>query len=148
MTATPVSKVAMSVPTKYRRILIVLNWLVAVLVILGLLGGESLVSELKNNDPAKIGARTGHTIIGGTALILKRARLVIRLRAAVPPHVNLASMQAHQSLYALVLAMAGPGVATSLAAGLPGTLFFGTGTLPATFDDLTARAAMASSPKH
>lgn len=130
----------MSTPMKYPRRMITLHWLVAVLVILGLMGGQFFVSELKNDDPAKIGALMGHMIIGGTILVLMLARLVVRLRSTVPPHANTASMLAHWGLYALIFTMAGSGVAMSLATGLPQIVFFGQGTLPATFNTLTARA--------
>lgn len=129
----------MDTPTKYLRIMVTLHWLVALLVILSLLGGQFFVSELKNDDPAKIGALMGHMIIGGSILILMLARLFIRLRSAVPPHANTASMLAHWGLYALIFAMVGSGIAMSVATGLPDIVFAGKGTLPATFNTLTAR---------
>jgi cytochrome b561 len=130
----------MTTPTRYPRSMVALHWLIAVLVLLGLIGGTFFVDELKNDDPAKLGALAGHMIIGGSILILMALRLIIRLRANIPPHANTASMLAHWGLYALIFVMAGSGIAMSLLTGLPDIVFFGKGALPATFEGLAPRA--------
>ncbi|WP_309664744.1 cytochrome b/b6 domain-containing protein [Tabrizicola sp.] len=126
-------------PARYARALVVLHWLIASLVLLGLIGGTFFVDEVPNSDPAKIGALAGHMIIGGAILVLMLVRLIIRLRADVPPSVNAASTAAHWGLYLLVFVMAGSGITMSLAIGLPNIVFFGQGSLPADFNSLTAR---------
>jgi len=132
---------------RYHPVLVVLHWLIAALVLLGLVMGTFGLSTLPNSAPEKIGALQGHMIAGGTVLFLTLLRLVVRRVTAHPPAAStgvaladrLAPL-AHGALYLAVLAMVGSGVAMSIGAGLPAIVFGGQGSLPADFSHLAARS--------
>ena len=131
---------------RYHLGLVVLHWLLAPLLLLGLGMGTFALSELPNSSPEKIGALQGHMIAGGIILVLTLLRLVVRRVTAHPPPAStgfaladrLAPL-AHGLLYLTVLAMAGSGIAMSIGAGLPAIVFGGQGSLPADFSHLAAR---------
>jgi cytochrome b561 len=131
---------------RYHPALVVLHWLIALLVLLGLVMGTLGLSTLPNSSPDKIGALQGHMIVGGTILLLTLLRLVVRHVTMHPPPVptgfalgdRLAPL-VHGGLYLAVLAMAGSGIAISIGAGLPAIVFGGQGSLPVDFSHLTAR---------
>jgi cytochrome b561 len=132
---------------RYHPALVVLHWLVAALVLLGLAMGTFKLSALPNTAPDKIGALRGHMIAGGLILLLMLARLVVRRVTAHPPPATTGFVMAdrlaplaHGLLYAAVLAMAGSGIAMSVGADLPAVVFMGQGSLPADFAHLPARA--------
>ena len=55
---------------RYHPALVVLHWLVALLVLVGLVMGTFGLSTLPNSSPDKIGTLRGHMIAGGAILIL------------------------------------------------------------------------------
>jgi cytochrome b561 len=132
---------------RYHSALVVLHWLVALLVVVGLGVGTFALSALPNSSPDKIGALQGHMIAGGAVGLLTLLRLVVRRVTAHPPPAptgfaladRLAPL-AHGGLYLAVLAMAASGIAMSIGAGLPAIVFGGQGTLPPHFSHLAARA--------
>ena len=132
---------------RYHPALVVLHWLVALLVLLGLVMGTIGLKALPNSSPDKISALQGHMIAGGAIVLLTLLRLVVRRVTAHPPPAatgfaladRLAPL-AHGGLYLAVLAMAGSGIAVSIGAGLPAIVFGGQGSLPPDFSHLTARA--------
>lgn len=131
---------------RYHPALVLLHWLVAALVLLGLVMGTFFLSALPNASPDKIGALQGHMVAGGVILILTLLRWVVRRVTVHPPPAptgialadRLAPL-AHGAMYLAVLAMAGSGIAMSIAAGLPAIVFGGQGSLPADFSHLAAR---------
>lgn len=131
---------------RYHPALVVLHWLMAILLLLGLGMGTFVLSTLPNSSPDKIGALQGHMIAGGIILVLTLLRLVVRRVTAHPPPAStgftladqLAPL-AHGTLYVAVLAMAGSGIAMSIGANLPAIVFGGQGNLPADFSHLAAR---------
>lgn len=132
---------------RFHPALVVLHWLVALLVLLGLVMGTFALSALPNSSPDKIGALRGHMVAGGAVVLLTLLRLVVRRMTAHPPPAStgfaladrLAPL-AHGGLYLAVLAMAGSGIAMSIGAGLPAIVFGGQGNLPPDFSHLAARA--------
>lgn len=133
-------------PVRYHPVLVVLHWLLALMLIVALAMGTLVLEPLPNTSPDKIGALRGHMIAGGLIGLLMLARGVVRLVTARPPALptglawaDRLSAPVHALLYVLVFAMVGSGIAMSLATGLPQVVFFGQGTLPATFDGLTPR---------
>jgi cytochrome b561 len=132
---------------RYHPALVVLHWLIALLVLVGLVLGSFSLSTLPNSSPDKIGALRGHMIAGGAVLILTLIRMIVRRLTAHPPPAStgfavadrLAPL-AHAALYLAVLAMAGSGIAMSISANLPAIVFGGQGSLPLDFSHLPARS--------
>jgi len=134
--------------TRYHPLLVALHWLLAVLILAGLIIGGTVLAETPNDDPGKLLALRLHMGSGIVILVLMLIRLGTRLMAAGPPHadignpaLNTAGIWAHWGLYLLVLAMAGSGLLLANMAGLPAIVFGGSGDpLPADFNDLTPRS--------
>lgn len=131
---------------RYHLALVVLHWLVALLLLMGLVLGTFGLSTLPNSSPEKIGALRGHMLAGGAVLILTLLRLVVRRVTVHPPPVKTSLPMAdrlapltHGGLYLAVLAMAGSGMAISIGADLPAIVFGAQGSLPPDFSHLTAR---------
>lgn len=131
---------------RYHPALVTLHWLIAALVLMGLVMGTFGLSTLPNSSPDKIGALQGHMVAGGAILILTLLHLVVRRVTAHPPPTSTGSALAdrlaplaHGAMYLAVLAMVGSGIAMSIGAGLPAIVFGGQGSLPADFWHLAAR---------
>lgn len=132
---------------RYHSALVVLHWLLAALILLALGMGGLVLVNTPNSDPAKIGALQGHMIGGGLIALLTLVRIVVRLFTShptpAPTGIAWADRVAplmHWALYALVLVMAGSGIAMSIAFGLPDVVFGGAGVLPPDFNTAVARA--------
>lgn len=133
-------------PRRYHPLLVALHWLLAALILLALLAGGVILDGTPNSDPAKIGSLQAHMALGMLILALMLVRLAVRLTTRHPAPANtgplaLVAALTHWGLYGAAIAMAGSGFALSLAAGLPGIVFGGTGTLPPDFQGFAARAA-------
>lgn len=133
---------------RYNPLLVTLHWLLAAMIIGGLITGNFVLSQTPNSDPAKLFGLRVHMSMGIAILALMLLRLAVRLFTAKPPRadtgvaaLNLAGVAAHWGLYALVIALAASGLAIANIAGLPGIVFGGEGTLPADFSDIAPRAA-------
>jgi len=135
--------------TRYHPSLIILHWVLAVLVIVGLFMGGQVLAETANDDPFKLTALTMHMSAGILILLLMIVRLVMRLRTKRPPEadignalLNRGASLAHWLFYLVVFAMCASGIAISIMAGLPDIVFGGSGDpLPASFDQFTPRTA-------
>ncbi len=135
-------------PLKYHRALVALHWLLALLLIVALVMGTFALKTVPNSSPDKIDALAGHMIAGGLIFVLTLLRIVVRLKTAHPAPASTGNALLdrlapgiHWGLYALVLLMAGSGIAMSVLAGLPAIVFNGVGSLPVNFDALPPRAA-------
>jgi cytochrome b561 len=134
---------------KYHPILVVFHWLLVPLLMLSLVMGGTVLSEIPNDSAEKVGALKGHMIMGLIILGLMLLRFVTRLFTAKPPHADIGNsllnnlgIMAHYILYLLVFAMAGSGIATSMQAGLPDIIFGGSdAALPETFSVYAPRIA-------
>ncbi len=132
---------------RYHPALVTLHWLLAILIVLGLVMGGLFLSKIPNDDPVKLFGLRGHMTLGIAILVLMLIRLVIRLRSARPPHadagnplLNTVAVVVHWSLYLTVIAMAVSGVALSISAGLPAIVFGGSGEpLPVSFFEFPPR---------
>lgn len=135
--------------TRYHPFLVVLHWLLAALIIGGLIMGGAVLSATDNADPAKMQALTMHMSIGILIGGLMVLRLITRLRTVKPPRadignemVNKLGAMTHWVLYLVVFGVVASGIGISVLAGLPDIVFFGSGNpLPANFDNLPPRAA-------
>jgi len=134
---------------RYHPVLVALHWLLAAMILLALIMGGFVLAETPNDDPTKLYGLRAHMAVGLAILALMSARLVTRLVTAKPPEAdighrlaNRAGALAHWSLYLLVFAIAGSGIALSIMAGLPAIVFGGSGEpLPASFYDYAPRYA-------
>lgn len=135
--------------TRYHPALVALHWLLAVLLIVGLIIGTFVLDPIAESDPAKLDALRTHMIAGLLVLLLMVIRLVVRLRTSHPPEadigvpaLNKVARLAHWALYIAVFGLIGSGIGMSILAGLPPIVFGGSGDpLPMSFDDLPPRAA-------
>ncbi|MCB1389098.1 MAG: cytochrome b [Rhodobacteraceae bacterium] len=134
-------------PTRYHPLLVALHWLVAILVIMALVAGTLVFSDMPNSDPDKVIALRIHAVMGLTIGALMLFRLVVRWRSRHPAPATtgfaladrLAPL-AHGALYLLVLLMVASGIGLAVLSGLPGALF-GDAPLPADFHDFAPRVA-------
>lgn len=131
---------------RYHPALVLLHWLLAVLLLVALGMGRLVLTELPHTAPDKLDALKGHMIAGGVIFLLTLVRLVTRLSTAHPPAATTGMAWAdrtaplmHWVLYALVLTMAGSGIAMSVAFDLPAVVFGGQGSLPPDFHAAAAR---------
>lgn len=135
--------------TRYHPLLVALHWLLAALILGGLIMGRFVLAATPNSDPAKMFSLQMHMSIGLVILVLMLIRLVVRLRSQKPPHadtgnalMNSLGRLTHWGFYALVIAMCASGIATARLAGLPDIVFGGSGApLPADFSEFAPRAA-------
>lgn len=139
---------------RYHPVLVALHWLLALLLVVALGMGSQVLAELPNTAPEKLDSLKGHMIAGGIIFLLTLVRLVTRLSTAHPPAASTGMAWAdrvaplmHWVLYALVLIMAGSGIAMSVAFDLPSVVFGGAGSLPPDFHAATARAVHGAASK-
>lgn len=135
--------------TRYHPLLVALHWLLAIMIVVGLVMGGQVLAQTPNSDPAKLFSLRMHMSLGMVIGALMLIRLVTRMFTAKPPHadighpaVNKLGQAAHWVLYALVFGMVASGIGISLLAGLPDIVFGGSGAaLPADFSAFPPRAA-------
>ncbi len=135
--------------TRYHPILVSLHWLLAAMILGGLIMGANVLAETANDDPFKIISLRMHMSMGIAILVLMLLRLATRLFTAGPPEADIGNAflnrlggWMHWALYLAVVAMCVSGLATANMAGLPAIVFGGAETpLPADFSDLPPRAA-------
>jgi len=135
-------------PKRYSKPAIILHWLIALMVIVGLVVGGAVLAEVDNTDPEKLFMLRGHMIMGMLIGALMIWRIIVRLKSIRPvaAHTGNALLDrlaglAHFLLYILVIAMVTSGLGISILAGLPEIVFQGIGDLPTNFNDLPPRAA-------
>ena len=132
---------------RYHPVLVAMHWLLTVLIIVSLLMGSNILSQIPNDDPEKLFALKMHMIFGFIILVLMIARVIVRRVTQKPPRadtgnatLNKAGGYAHFLLYLLVFGMVGSGMGTAIISGLPDIVFNNSGAaLPATFDDILPR---------
>ena len=134
---------------RYHPLLVILHWLLALMIIMGLIMGSNVLAETPNTDPQKLISLAMHMGMGLLILVLTILRLIVRLSTRKPPHadignglLNKGAVAAHWAFYLLVIAMCASGIGMSVLTGLPDIVFGGSGApLPPTFDHLPPRAA-------
>ncbi|MCG7985404.1 MAG: cytochrome b/b6 domain-containing protein [Candidatus Thiodiazotropha lotti] len=134
---------------RYHPALITLHWLLALMIIMGLIMGSNVLSATPNDVPEKILYLKIHMTMGMIILVLMLVRLVVRLVTKKPPAADIGNglfnrlgKVTHYLFYLIVILMAASGLATANMAGLPEIVFDGSGApLPATFDQFPPRIA-------
>jgi cytochrome b561 len=126
---------------RYHPLLATLHWLLAVLIVAALGLGFFGLATTSNADPRKIDLLLVHMAGGMLILALMLVRLIVRARTSHPPKATAGhpvldriAPLLHGGFYVLVLAMVATGYTTGILAGLPATVFAGSGDkLPPTF---------------
>lgn len=134
---------------RYHPILVVFHWLLAIMIIIGLVMGGSVLSETPNSDPEKLFFLKMHMSAGLIILTLMVVRLIIRFSTKKPPHADIGNtllnklgVATHYLFYLIVILMGVSGIAIANLAGLPDIVFGGSGTaLPTSFDEFPPRMA-------
>ena len=132
---------------RYHPALVSLHWLLTVLIVVALLMGSNILSQIPNDDPEKLFALKMHMISGFVILGLMIVRVIVRKVTEEPAAadagnavLNKAGVIAHYLLYLLVFAMVGSGIATAVIAGLPDIVFNNSGVaLPENFNNILPR---------
>jgi cytochrome b561 len=135
--------------TRYHPLLVALHWLLAAMIIGGLIMGGNVLAETPNDDPFKLVSLRMHMGMGIAILALMLIRLATRVSTAKPPEadighplLNRLGAATHWLFYLLVIAMCASGIAIANMAGLPAIVFGGSGEpLPADFSAFPPRAA-------
>lgn len=134
---------------RYHPILVALHWILALMMILGLVMGGNVLSSTPNTDPQKLVYLKIHMSAGITILLLMVIRLVVRLLTKKPTHADIGSsllnrlgVATHYLFYLLVILIGVSGLVTANLAGLQDVVFGNSGApLPATFDNFPPRIA-------
>ncbi|MFW5427506.1 MAG: cytochrome b [Methylophagaceae bacterium] len=134
---------------RYHPLLVILHWLLAIMIIIGLVMGGNVLSATPNSGPEKLFFLKMHMSAGMIILALMVIRFIVRLSTKKPPHadignqlINKLGAMTHYLFYGVVILMAGSGIAISVAAGLPDIVFGGSGAaLPENFDEFAPRMA-------
>ena len=134
---------------RYHGFLIVLHWLLAIMIIGGLVMGGKVLSATPNSDPEKLFYLKMHMSMGILIMALMVIRLIVRFFTAKPPHADIGNavfyklgVATHYVFYLLVFLVAGSGLAIANMAGLPDIVFGQSGAaLPADFSEFPPRAA-------
>jgi cytochrome b561 len=120
---------ATSPVTRYHPVIVALHWLLTVLIIGSLMLGYFKLAPMTNTDPQKIAVLRVHMAGGMVILVLMAIRLLVRLLTSRPaashPVLNRWAVLAHYAFYALVVLMAGTGLATAVISGLNLIVFGG-----------------------
>ena len=134
---------------RYHPALVFLHWILALMIMMGLIMGNTLLTNTPNSDPQKLLYLKMHMSAGMVILLLMSVRLVIRYVTTKPPQVDIGhpllnkfAPIIHYLFYAIVILMAASGLATANLAGLADNVFNGsTEQLPATFEVIPALIA-------
>jgi len=131
---------------RYHPALVTLHWLLALMILFGLVIGGEMLEHTPNSDPEKINMLRIHMGMGLAILALTLLRLVIRKFTQNPieadsgnAQLNTLSHYTHYALYAFVILLAASGIGISILSGLPDIVFGGIGNLPENFDSLLPR---------
>ncbi|WP_297478607.1 cytochrome b/b6 domain-containing protein [uncultured Photobacterium sp.] len=134
---------------RYHPILVILHWLLAVMIILGLIMGGNVLSATSNTEPQRLFYLKMHMLTGIIILVLMLVRLVVRFVTVKPSYADIGNtlfnklgVAIHYLFYLIVILMAGSGLAIASMAGLFEIVFTGSGApLPETFNEFPPRMA-------
>lgn len=114
---------------RYNPILVIIHWLMAFLIIMGLLAGKVFLQWIPADDPDKAGAIGGHMTVGILVGLLLVVRLWLRLRTPKPPKARTGNalldsigQATHWLFYLLVASMVLTGLASAFGGGYAGLI--------------------------
>ncbi|MES9926350.1 MAG: cytochrome b/b6 domain-containing protein [Candidatus Thiodiazotropha endolucinida] len=134
---------------RYHPAMVILHWLLAVMIVAGLIMGTNVLSATPNDAPEKLFYLKMHMSMGIIIFILMTLRLGIRFFTAKPPAADIGyslfnklGTATHYLFYLVVILMGASGLAIASMAGLPEIVFGNSGaSLVSTFDDFPPRIA-------
>ncbi|MEW8459711.1 MAG: cytochrome b/b6 domain-containing protein [Candidatus Thiodiazotropha endolucinida] len=134
---------------RYHPALVLLHWLLAIMIVAGLVMGTNVLNATPNDAPEKLFYLKMHMSMGIIIFILMTVRLGIRFFTAKPPAADIGNrlfnklgIATHYLFYLVVILMGASGFATANMAGLPEIVFGNSGApLVSTFDDFPPRIA-------
>lgn len=134
---------------RYHPALVTLHWLLAIMIVMGLVMGINVLAATPNDAPEKLFYLQMHMTMGMIILALMLVRFGVRSFTAKPPAADIGNgllnklgIATHYLFYLVVILMAASGLATAGMAGLPEIVFAGSGApLPETFDQFPPRKA-------
>ena len=135
--------------SRYHPLLVLLHWMLAVMIVAGLIMGTNVLSATPNDAPEKLFYLKMHMSMGIIIFILMTIRLGIRFFTAKPPTADIGNslfnklgIATHYLFYLVVILMGASGLATANMSGLPEVVFGNSGLpLVSTFDDIPPRIA-------
>ena len=130
----------MESPARYNKLQMLMHWIIAPALILLLLTGTFILSEVPNTVPDKLDKLQIHATVGFIVLVLTVARIIWALKSEQPAHVDSGSPLmtklgaiAPKLLNLLALVVALSGLVMGLGTGLIELLVTGQGALPEAF---------------
>jgi cytochrome b561 len=134
---------------RYSNVSVILHWLVAIMLLLALFMGSTVLSNTPNSDPAKIDALKGHMIFGFLITFFMIIRLVVKIKTITPPKMVTANpmqdkigVAVHHILYLLVIVLGLSGFGIAILAGIPDVINGVEGAvLPVDFSEFAPRIA-------
>lgn len=135
--------------TRYHPALVALHWLMAIMILKGLVFGKFALTTMDNADPEKAQGLAGHMTIGLAVGVLLVVRLIVRVASEKPPAAETGSAlldrvggATHWILYLLIALMLLSGLGTAISAALFPIAFGGSGDpIPADLNDDLPRIA-------
>jgi len=132
--------------SRYHPLQVTLHWLIVLLVFAAFLLGR-FMTQVPNDDAAKLMPLALHMSIGILTLFVMVVRLITRIKLPKPASASTGNTLldglgklVHYALYLLVILMAVSGISLSMQAGLASIVFGGSAALlPSDFYDFTAR---------
>ncbi len=134
---------------RYHGLLVALHWLLAIMIIMGLIMGGRVLSATPNSDPDKLFYLQMHMSMGILILALMVIRLIVRFSTKKPAHADIGNaffnrlgVATHYVFYLAVFLVCASGLAIAGMAGLPDIVFGQSGApLPADFSEYPPRGA-------
>ncbi|MGV6840551.1 MAG: cytochrome b [Planktomarina sp.] len=119
---------------RYHPMSVALHWIMAIMILMALFFGKTILSQIPDTDPQKAEALAGHMTIGLILGVLLVVRLTLRLKVQQPPHASTGNAfldqlghAAHWVLYLLIGIMVASGLGMAVMGGLFGTVYGGSG---------------------
>ena len=134
---------------RYHGLLVALHWLLAIMIIMGLIMGGRVLSATPNSDPDKLFYLQMHMSMGMLILALMVVRLFVRFSTKKPSHADIGNaffnklgVATHYMFYLVVFLVCASGLAIASMAGLPDIVFGQSGApLPLDFSEYPPRGA-------
>jgi len=126
-----------------------MHWLLAIMIIGGLIFGYNILTEAPNSNPEKINLLRIHMVFGIVTLILMIIRIIIRFTTKKPQMLdtgnkilNKFAIIVHYLFYIIVVMIAISGIAIAISTDLIEIVFNNSGALlPESFADIKPKIA-------
>ena len=110
---------------KYHFLLVIIHWIMAIMLIMAIAGGQLYLGQLPHDHPEKAMALGGHFGFGLTVGVLLLIRLITRLKSTHPMKATTGNdlldrlgVWTHWGFYVLISCMVLTGISTALISGI------------------------------